>query len=122
MEAPTAALAESATASPVEVPGGTPAREGPRRFTIRKMSADKGYLSAENVETISYYGGQAFIAPKVTTTGGICGLFEKMFYYYQYRRDEFMAHCHKRSNVESVFSAVKRKLGDNVRARRRDGQ
>ena len=39
------------------------------RFTIREVSADKGYLSAENVETIAHYGGQAFIAPKVNTTG-----------------------------------------------------
>jgi hypothetical protein len=28
-----------------------------------------------------------------------------------------MAHYHKRSNVESAFSAIKRKFGDHVRAR-----
>lgn len=37
--------------------------------------------------------------------------------YYQYRQDEFMANYHKRSNVESTFSATKRKFGDSVRAR-----
>jgi transposase len=88
-----------------------------QRFAIREVSADKAYLSAENVETIAHYGGQAFIAPKINTTGGVGGLFEKMFHYYQYRRDEFMGHYHKRSNVESVFSAIKRKFGDHVRAR-----
>lgn len=87
------------------------------RFKIREVSADKGYLSASNVETVASYGGQAFIAPKVNTTGGVGGLFEKMFHYYQFKRDEFMAHYHKRSNVESVFSAIKRKFGDHVRAR-----
>jgi transposase len=87
------------------------------RFTIREVSGDKAYLSAENVETVAHYGGQAFIAPKVNTTGGVGGLFEKMFRYYQYKQDEFMAHYHKRSNVESVFSMVKRKFGDHVRAR-----
>jgi transposase len=86
-------------------------------FTVREVSADKGYLSAENVEAIAALGGEAFIAPKVNTTGGVGGLFERMFHYYQFRRDEFLAHYHKRSNVESTFSMVKRKFGDSVRAR-----
>lgn len=62
-------------------------------------------------------GGQAFIAPKVNTTGGVGGLFEKMFHYYQFRREGFLTHHHKRSNVGSTFSAVKRKFGDAVRSR-----
>ena len=40
-----------------------------------------------------------------------------MFHYFNLHRDEFLAHYHKRSNVESVFSAVKRKFGDSVRSR-----
>ncbi len=40
-----------------------------------------------------------------------------MFHYFNLRRDEFLGHYHKRSNVESVFSAMKRKLGDAVRSR-----
>jgi transposase len=31
--------------------------------------------------------------------------------------DEFMQHYHKRSNVESAFSAIKRKFGDSVRSK-----
>jgi transposase len=87
------------------------------RFTINEVSADKGYLSAENVEAITGVGGMPFIAPKANTTGAAGGLFEKMVHYYQFRRDEFLSHYHKRSNVESTFSAVKRKFGDNVRSR-----
>jgi transposase len=86
-------------------------------FTVREASGDKAYLSVENVEAIAAMGGQAFIAPKSNTTGGAGGLFEKMFHYYQYRREEFLAHYHKRSNAESTFSAVKRKFGDAVRSR-----
>jgi transposase len=86
-------------------------------FTIKEVSADKAYLSVENVDLVAECGGQAYIAPKVNTTGGAGGLFERMFHYYQFRRDEFLAHYHKRSNVESVFSAVKRKFGDSVRSR-----
>jgi transposase len=40
-----------------------------------------------------------------------------MYFYYQFRRDEFLRHYHKRSNVESTFSAVKRKFGDAVRSK-----
>jgi transposase len=86
-------------------------------FHIGEMSADKAYLSAENVEAIFGVGGTPFIAPKINTTGGIGGLFEKMFHYFQFRREEFMDHYHKRSNVESCFSAIKRKFGDSVRSK-----
>jgi hypothetical protein len=41
----------------------------------------------------------------------------KMFGYFAYRRDEFLAHYHKRSNVESTFSMIKRKFGDFVRSK-----
>jgi transposase len=92
-------------------------RKTREKFAINEVSADKGYLSQENVEVIAALGGQAFIAPKSNTTGAVGGLFEKMFHYYQYKRDEFMAHYHKRSNVESAFSAIKRKFGDHIRAR-----
>src|SRR6202012_2360115 len=51
------------------------------------------------------------------TTGAIGGLFEQMFHYYQFRREEFLTHYHQRSNVESTFSAVKRKFGDSVRSK-----
>src|SRR5471032_1392941 len=62
-------------------------------------------------------GGVPFIAPKTNTTGGIGGLFEKMFHYFQYRRDDFMQHYHRRSNIETAFSALKRKFGDGVRTK-----
>jgi transposase len=86
-------------------------------FKVEEMSADKAYLSAENVEAIFAGGGTPFIAPKVNTTGGIGGLFAKMFHYFQFRREEFMDHYHKRSNVESTISALKRKFGDSVRSK-----
>jgi transposase len=86
-------------------------------FNVREVSADKGYLSLENVEAIHAAGGLPFIAPKSNTTGRVGGLFEKMFNFYQYKQEEFMQHYHKRSNVESVFSAVKRKFDDHIRSR-----
>lgn len=89
-------------------------REG---FQVDEMYADKGYLSIENVEAVFDAGGVPFIAPKSTTTGAAGGLFEKMVHYYLYRREDFLAHYHKRSLVESTFSAIKRKFGDSVRSK-----
>lgn len=86
-------------------------------FQVSEVSADKAYLSADNFETVADLGGTAFIQFKLNSTGGVGGLFEKMFGYFQFRQDEFMAHYHKRSNVESTFSAVKRKFGDAVRSK-----
>ncbi len=74
-------------------------------FAVKEVSADKGYLSIENVEAVFAAGAAPFIAPKSNTTGGAGGLFERMFHYYQFRREEFLAHYHARSNVESVVFA-----------------
>ena len=41
---------------------------------------------------------------------------EKVYYLFQAHREEFMAVYHKRSNVESAFSAIKRKFGEHVRS------
>lgn len=75
------------------------------------------YASGENYEGIAALGGTGFFAFKSNTTGGIGGLFEKMFHYFQFQKDEFLKHYHQRSNVESTFSAVKRKFGDSVRSK-----
>ncbi len=37
-----------------------------------------------------------------------------MYHYFQLQRDEFLKRYHLRSNVESTFSAVKRKFGDSL--------
>ena len=41
-------------------------------------------------------------------------MLEKAYHYFQFNQEEYMAKYHKRSNVESTFSAVKRKFGDSV--------
>src|SRR5260370_37429976 len=87
-----------------------------RRFTVKEVSADKAYASNENFEAVHDVGGIGFLAFKSNTTGGVGGLFEKMFRYFQCRQQDFLDHYHKRSNVESTFSAVKRKFGDSVRS------
>ena len=89
-------------------------------FTIREMSADKAYSSLEAFELVNACGGTAFIPFKSNATGGVGGLFEKMFHYFQFKNEEYMDHYHKRSNIESTNSMVKRKFGDHLRSRTDD--
>jgi len=89
-------------------------KETRRGFEIDEVSADKAYLSVENFEETAALGGQALIQFKVNSTGMAGGLFEKGFHYFQFNQEEYMDRYHKRSNVESTFSAVKRKFGDSV--------
>jgi transposase len=86
-------------------------------FTLDAFSADKAYLSLDNVDEVFKAGGIPFIAPKSSTTGAIGGKFEEMYHYYLYKREQFLKNYHKRSNIESCFSAVKRKYGDHIRAK-----
>lgn len=88
-----------------------------KNFPIGEMSADKAYASLENFETLAECGGTATIAFKENATGGVGGMYEKMFHYFQFKKEEYMEHYHKRSNAESTFSMVKRKFGDSVRSK-----
>lgn len=88
-----------------------------QNFTIREVSADKGYASKSNVEAISAIGAAPFISLPEHHKGLGGGTWQKMFHYFQFRRDEFMKHYHKRSNVESAFSMMKRKFGDSLRSK-----
>jgi transposase len=86
-------------------------------FVIKEMSADKAYASAENFKAVESHGGQFFPMFKVNTTGGIGGSFEKAFHYFSLNKEEYLQHYHKRSNVETTVSMVKRKFGDSVKAK-----
>ena len=89
-----------------------------KNFTVKEVPADKAYLSHENLELIEGIGGTAYVPFKSNSVQGEAGrLWEKMFLYYQFNREDFMAHYHKRSNAESVFSMIKAKFRDNVRSR-----
>ena len=88
--------------------------ETAKSFEVSEVSADKAYGSLENIEAVAECGGQAYIAFKEGTTGFVGGLFKKAFLLFQLNQEEYMAKYHKRSNVESTFSAIKRKFGSSV--------
>jgi transposase len=87
-------------------------------FTVREVPADKAYLSHENLAIVERLGGTAFIPYKSNSVIGEAGsLWEKMYLYYNFRREDFLAHYHQRSNAESTFSMVKAKFRDHVRSK-----
>ena len=92
-------------------------------FTINEVSADKAYSSRQNLHAIENAGGTAYIPFKGNARGmgspttGYDSLWHKMWHFYNFNQEVFMAHYHKRSNVESTFSMIKAKFGASVRAK-----
>jgi transposase len=87
-------------------------------FVIKEVPADKAYLSYDNLALVNGLGGTPFVPYKVNSQPGEAGsLWEKMYFYFQFRRDEFLKHYHQRSNMESTFAMVKTKFRDHVRSR-----
>lgn len=88
-----------------------------KNFTLNEVSADKGYSSLDNHEAIAKAGAVPYIAFKSNATGGVGGMFEKMYHYYSFRREQFLAAYHKRSNVETVFHMIKSKFSTHLRSK-----
>lgn len=94
-----------------------------RNFNISEVSADKAYSSRANLKLVEKHGGRPYIAFKDNARGdGKCKVWNKVFHYYCLNREEYMEHYHKRSNVESTFSMIKRKFGESVRSKSEVGQ
>ena len=62
-------------------------------------------------------GGIPFISFTSAATGEGGRSWGRMYHFFQYKREEYLAHYHKRSNVESTFSMMKRKFGDSLRSK-----
>lgn len=88
-------------------------------FNMQEVSADKAYSSRDNYKAMDAIGGRAYIPFKVNATSKSRGskIWRKMFLYFQLNSEEFYAHYHKRSNVESTFNMVKSKFGDKIKSK-----
>ncbi len=101
-----------------------------RSFTIRDFSADKAYLSRRNFQAIVDAGGTPYIPFKKDSVAhsshhkkdSLAILWEKMYHYFHLRREEFLAHYHQRSNVETCFAMIKAKFGQSVRSKTETAQ
>ena len=93
-----------------------------RRFEISEVSADKAYLAKRSLELIHAVGATPYIPFKSNSNGEGPELWRRMYHCFQFNRAEFLAHYHKRSNVETAFSMIKAKFGASVRSRKRPAQ
>lgn len=82
-------------------------------FKLKEVSADKAYSSRMNLEVVSHFGGVPYIPFKKLASRKIRGSFmwKKCLILFQEKSEEFYKHYHLRSNIESSFSAIKRKFG-----------
>ena len=94
-----------------------------KTFSINEVSADKAYSSRRNLHAIEAVNGTAYIPFKNKTNGigskqdGFDDLWNRMWHFYNFNQQAFLAHYHKRSNVETTFSMIKGKFGASVRAK-----
>ena len=98
-----------------------------RNFTMGEVSADKAYLSVDNLQTVLDHNAMPYIPFKsnsvaASPTNTKNALWKRMFHLYSYNQDRFMQCYHKRSNVESTFSMIKAKFGDSLRSKTKTAQ
>ena len=93
-------------------------------WDLGNVYADSGYLSVNNCWVIKEKGGTPFIRPKKTTTGKRDNgrAFTEMIERYNENKKEWMKKYHQRSNIEAVFSSLKRRLGGFVTSIKRSIQ
>jgi transposase len=93
-----------------------------RNFTLREVSADKGYDSFSNRVHALTKGAHPFIPfregeknkPSYKNKGE---LWRRMYHFYKYNAEVFNAHYHKRSNAETTFSMIKARFGERLRSK-----
>jgi transposase len=91
-------------------------------FVMNEVSADKAYLSNNNLKTVVNANAMPYIPFKVNSTDNSTrkaqpALWRQMYHYFSYNQERFMQSYHKRSNVESTFSMIKAKFGDALRSK-----
>lgn len=91
-------------------------------YDLGDVYADSGYLSVNNCYVIVAKGGTPYICLKKTTTGH--GTYKQKIMYgnpftdmvenYKENPQDWLKKYHQRSNIEAVFSSLKRRLGGFV--------
>jgi transposase len=95
-----------------------------RNFTMSQVSADKAYLSKDNLQVVADHHAQPFIAFKANSKSSKnhSAIWKRMFHFYSFNQARFMQCYHKRSNVETTFHMIKSKFGDRLRSKTRTAQ
>lgn len=83
-----------------------------------KIDLDSTSFRHTNLKAVAKHSAMSYIPFKVNTAVPTeNSIWAEMYHYFMYNREEFLAHYHKRSNVETAFSMIKAKFGDAVRSK-----
>lgn len=94
-----------------------------QNFAITEVCADKGYSSRSNLQAITMMNATALVPFKSDAVGtSDSPLWNRLFHFFHMNRPQFLAAYHQRSNVESVFSSMKRKFAERIRSKTRTAQ
>jgi len=93
-----------------------------KTFNIKEVSADKAYSSKKNLNAVVAVNGTPYVPFKNYSKGSqgmhkFDGVWQRMWHFYNFNRETFLAHYHKRSNAETTYSMIKMKFGTMVRAK-----
>jgi transposase len=105
-------------------------------LSLKEVYADKAYSARANYALAEELGFDLYVPFRSTETARVTlrrgtpeerarnhsQLWRKAFLFFQLHREDFEAKYHRRSNVESVFSAIKRKFGETLRSRNSTAQ
>ena len=88
-------------------------------FNVSEYSADRAYLSKDNLEAIDNAGAKALIPFKVNSVPHLVmdegdEVWNRLLAYFTFNRADFDKRYHQRSNVEAAIGAVKAKLGERL--------
>jgi len=87
-------------------------------FKMQEVSADKAYISMNNLKATEDHGAVPYIPFKSNAQADRgTDVWSRMFYFYNFKRAQFLAHYHKRSNVETTFSMIKGKFGERLKSK-----
>lgn len=87
-------------------------------FKVSEVCADAAYSTHRNLQEIEAIGAAPFIPFKSNASGATGGMiWQKMYHFFHFNREDFLARYHQRSNVESTFAMMKAKFGDGVRSK-----
>jgi len=92
-------------------------------FEVREVSADKAYLNRKNLSAVESVGGMPFVPFKNNTLEATeAGAWARVYHLFMCKCEEYMAHYHKRSNIEMAYSMIKGKFGSSLRSKSDIGQ
>jgi len=96
-----------------------------RHFRVKEVSGDKAYSSLKNLllawqnKCLPFIPFKSNAKPQHRSKNR---LWSRLYYFYSMNAEWFERHYHKRSNVESTFSMIKRRFDSHLRCRTKTAQ